>query len=76
MSFWEVVFGVVASGLGWLVRHYFGDSTWNGVEEAAKVIVKEQGVTPQEAVEKALIQVNLDRLAEAAKKLPDAFKGL
>jgi len=76
MSFWEVIFGILASGVGYVVRHYLGDSAWNGVEEAAAAIVKEKGVSPQEAVEQALIKVNLDRLAEAAKRLPDAFKGL
>lgn len=81
---WQTIINIVthpavASALGagvtWLGHRLVGAARWAGIRKAAHAMLADPTKTddPRAAVEAALIQAQLDRVADAAKKVEQAF---
>jgi len=75
---WALLQVVIASGLGALIRHWFGERTWSRVREVARAIGRDPERTsdPREAIEQALLEVRAERIErEAARVAPAVVNG-
>ena len=69
------VTAALATGVTWLGHKLVGAARWAGIRKAAHAMLADPNQTddPRAAVEAALIQAQLDRVAEAAKRVERAF---
>lgn len=70
-----VVASVIGAGATWVAHKFMSAAQWAGIRKGARAILADPTKTddPREAVAQALIQAQLDRLAENAKRVEQAF---
>jgi hypothetical protein len=77
-TIWHFAAPFLGIGVGYVAQRLLGAARWKAVRAAALKLLgdetKPEVNTPQRAVEAALIQAQLDRLAVEAQRVEDAFK--